>query len=286
MLHCSLPLRPRVNKRCEYLLTPISIAYADVGKKILCISQAKAINPEITVKYVKTLNEKVLCFDRVITDSDPALITFAKKLISKSLKPYKARKRLLACNCGAYEELVNVRMFSRRRVVNNICVFCDYELKEIEDWVLMANINWPNPLDFSFNQNWAKVDFTRFLERQIQNHKISKRNELTLVLSKTDEFGIRYQIIWAAMIVFLAKFEQDYNTTMHYVHKVQDKAFFVCSLAKIMMPKLQIRMNALPIVWLDDSPLISECRPSQIKLLRKGLITKRKELKVSLKCWR
>lgn len=286
MLHCSMPLRPRINTRCEYLLTPISVACADGGKKILCISEAKATVPEITAEYVGTLKEKVGYFDRVITDSDPALITFARDLVSRSLKPYKAREVVLTCDCGAYEELEGVRTFSRRRVVNNICVFCNHALQKREVDMLMSDVAWPHPSDFSCNRKWATADLAHFLARQVQTHKISKRNETALVLSETDRFGIRYQILWAAMIAFLAESEQDYKITMHYVQKVQDKAFFVCSLAKVMVPNLQIHMNALPIVWLDDSPLIPECRPSQIKLLGKGLDTKRKELRVSLKSWR
>lgn len=286
MLHCSMPIRPRTTTRCEYLVTPISIACADNRKKILCISEAKATAPEITTEYIRTLKEKIGCFDRVIRDSDPKLITFAKDLVSKSLNPYKIRGAVLTCNCGAYEELVDVRMFSRRRVINNICVFCNHALQEREYDMLMSNIVWPHPSDFSCNRKWVATDLTRFLARQVQAHKISKRHETALVLSDADGFGIRYQILWAAMIAFLAESEQDYKITMHYVQKVQDKAFFVCSLAKVMMPSLQINMNALPIIWLDDSPLISECRPSQIKLLGRGLNTKRKEIKVSLKSWR
>jgi len=286
MLHCSMPLRPRITTRCEYLVTPISIACADDGKKILCLSEAKATAPEVATEYVRTLKEKIGWFDRVITDSDSKLITFARDLVFKSLRPYEARKTVLTCNCGAYEELTGVGMFSQRRVVNNICVFCNHALQKREDDVLMSDIVWPHPSDFSCNRKWATADLTHFLARQVQTHKISKRRESALVLSETDRFGIRYQILWAAMIAFLAESEQDHNITMHYVQKVQDKAFFVCSLAKVMVPSLQINMNALPIIWLDDSPLISECRPSQVKLLGRGLNTKRKEIKVSLKSWR
>ena len=287
MIHLSLPIRPRVNVRCEYLLTPISIMLEQGGKKVLCLSTIKTTGtPAVTTEYTETLTHKLGHFWRIFQDSDINFLQFALPLIDKTLSPYKKMVKVRTCVCGAYEELENARMFDLRRVVNNKCVHCEAELQQQEQEVLLSDITWPTPNEFTCNRTWSASDLKRFWERQTKTHKISKRKEPIKLSCEGLEFGIRYQIIWSAMIVYLSKIENDKDVMLHYVQKVQDKAFFVSSLAKMMSPDIQLNFRALPVVWLDGAPLISECSPSQVKLLGKGLNTKRKELQISLKSWR
>lgn len=281
-----MPLRPRIDVRCEYLLTPISIFYSEEGKKILCLSDIKAGAVDPSLAYINILRDRIGPFHLVIKDSNPEFIAFAKKTIPETLNPYKKLMVVRSCLCGAYEELQDVRMFDLHRIVDNACVFCKTPLRTQEMEVLLSDIFWPQTTDFLCNRNWASKDLAHFLERQIKRHKISKRSEKVSVRFWGTDFGIRYQVLWAVLIVFLAKTENDTNITVHYVQKVQDKTFFVCSLAKMMHPDLNIHLNALPIVWVKDSPLIPECHPSHIKLMSKTLGTKRKDLRVSLKSWR
>ncbi len=287
MIHLSLPLRPRVDVRCEYLLTPISIALEETGKKVLCLSDIKATDAVTqTAEYIENLSLKLGSFGRVIYDSDPDFIRGAPSIIDKTLSPYKKTMGVRSCECGSYEELENVRMFDLRRVVDNKCVYCGTELRQKVQEVLLSDIAWPSADGFVSNRKWAASDLAHFLARQTKTHKISKQKESTKLLCEEVEFGIRYQIIWSAMIVYLSKTESDNDVTLHYVQKVQDKAFFISALAKVMCPDINIHLKALPIVWLDGSTPISSCSPSQVKLLGKSLSTKRKELKVSLKSWR
>lgn len=193
---------------------------------------------------------------------------------------------VLTCLCGKYEELEGANMFNLRKVTNNTCLLCGSHLYKQNIGVLLSDIQWPKNEDFSFNRTWCGTDLEHFLGRQTKTHKISKQDETIKFLFQLSEFGIRYQILWAALIVYLVNLNNDYTVTMHYVQKVQDKAFFVCSLAKMMCPNLHINFNAIPVVWIDDSPSILDCYPSHVKLLGKTLNTRRKELKVSLKSWR
>jgi len=287
MIHLSLPLRPRINVRCESLLTPISISLAKEGKKILCLTDIKSTeNFDISEKYVKVVSDKLENFDLVIKDSDPKLINFTTKIISEKILPYVKKMNVRTCKCGSYEELENVNSFNLRKVKENTCVLCGEILREKNMEVLLSDITWPKKENFSYNYNWSEYDFTNFLSRQKITHKISKKNEVLKFSFNNLEFGIRYQVLWAAMIVYIAKIENDNDVTLHYVNKVQDKAFFVCSLVKMMNPDINFHLKAIPVVWVEDSPLISNCLPSHIKLLGKAINTKRKELKVSLKSWR
>ncbi|MCX6756265.1 MAG: hypothetical protein NTX85_02920 [Candidatus Nomurabacteria bacterium] len=257
------------------------------GKKILCITDIKINrNFDSSEKYIETLSKKIGSFDHVIKDSNSDLLNFTTKIIQEKLLPYKENVNVLTCACGAYEELVNINMFNLRKVKNNTCIICGCEIKSENIEALISDIKWPLKEDFLFKHNWSKLDFTHFLNRQGVKHKISKRNEVIKFSSEFSNFGIRYQFLWAAMIVYLCKKENDNNVTMHYVHKVQDKAFYVCSLVKMMNPDINFYLKSIPVVWIEDSPIISECLPSHIKLLSKTLETKRKELKVSLKNWR
>lgn len=287
MLHTSMPLRPRVNVRCEYLVTPVSVISAPRGKKILCLTDIKSAgNGNEVSEYVQFLTQKVGAFDRVMKDSDPEFLGNLPHLVRTSLLPYKKCVRVRTCTCGAYEELTTVRMFDLRRVTENRCVFCGVDLEVRTCEVLFADLNWPEPDVFSCNQTWVRNDLENFLGRQTVTYKISKQNEPVRLPCDGSEFGVRYQILWAALLVYLARMEREDEIVLHYVQRVQDKAFFVCSLAKIMCPQIKIHLNALPLVWMDESPTIVESSPSHIKLLGKALNTKRKELRVSLRSWR
>jgi hypothetical protein len=287
MIHLSLPIKPRIDVRCEYMITPISIVQEAFGKKILSLSDVKANGSATQIgEYIETLTSKLGSFDDVVCDSDLNFIQFALPLVCRTLLPHKKCVRLRVCECGAYEELEDARMFSLRRVENNQCSYCGSELKIHEKVVLMSDITWPSTESFSVNHKWSLTDLGHFLGRQTKKHKISKENEVVRLELDDVKFGVRFQIIWAAMIVYLSQIQNDTDVTIHYVNKVQDKVFFISSLAKVMRPTINIHLKALPIVWLDDAPLISDCSPSQIKLLGKSLGTKRKELHVSLKSWR
>lgn len=287
MLHLSMPLRPRINVRCEYLLTPISISKEKEGRKILCLSDIKSEkNFDHSKEYIDIISNKMVNFDLIIKDSDDNLVKFARQIIIEKLLPYREVININTCLCGAYEELENTNSFDLRRVKDNVCIFCGQSLKKQKSEVLLSNIIWPKKEDFSYHYTWSGLDIVHFLGRQKSLHKISKRSEPLKISVGNLEFGIRYQVLWATMIVYIANIENDYDLTMHYVNKVQDKAFFVCSLAKIMCPCLNFNLKAIPIVWIDDSPIITECLNSHVKLLGNALNTKRKELRVSLKNWR
>ena len=256
------------------------------GKKILCLTDIKATNAVASTKeYVETLSHKLGMFNRIERDSNSDLISFAPPLITQTLSPFKKTVKIRTCLCGAYEELESVRMFGLRKVVNNKCVYCGTGLQQKEQEVLLSEIVWPTPADFTFNKTWSASDLDHFLKRQAKIHKISKENEVVRISHGDVEFGLRYQLVWSAMIVYLTELEKDTDVMLHYVHKIQDKAFFISSIAKMMRPSIHFHLKALPIVWLEESPLISDCSPSQVKLLTKSLNTKKKEIHVSLKSW-
>jgi len=287
MIHLSLPLKPRVDDRCEYLLTPISVISEKDGKKILCLTDIKDIeNTDVATKYTEILSSKLGDYDRVIRDSDPIFVNFALSLIMRTLEPFIKQEYVRVCTCGAYEELEGVRMFGLRRVKNNVCTFCNTKLQKEERQVLMSEIIWPDAKDFPCNHTWVGVDLKHFLERQVTTYKISKQKEIARLPYCGIDFGIRCQILWSAMIAYLVKVENDNDVVLHYVNQVQDKAFFVSLIAKAMCPDINVYLKALPLVWIDESPSIAKCHPSHVKLLRNTLNTKRKKLQVSLKSWR
>jgi hypothetical protein len=257
-----------------------------MGRKILCLSDIKATDTTNSTLYTDALSRLLGSFDRVLLDSDPQLVEFSLALISRTLSPFKKMAEIRTCPCGAYEELGNARMFDLRRVADNTCSYCEKRLEVRQQDVLLSDIVWPEQGDFTCNQTWSNSDLRHFLGRQTTTHKISKEKESIKLTRDGSEFGIRYQIIWSAMIVYLTELENDTDVTLHYVHKVQDKVFFICSLAKMMRPDIHFYLKALPIVWLEDAPLIPNCSLSQVKLLSRSLGTKKKELKVSLKSWR
>ena len=282
-----MPIRPRISVRCEYLVTPISIISEKKGKKILCISDLKARdNKKSASEYTDMLYFKLGHFDHIIKDSDPNLIEFTLSKIVQKLNPFVKRIFIRTCTCGAYEELKNVRMFDLRRVKDNTCTYCGTKLKLKEQDVLISNIHWPLVENFSFYRRWPQTDLDHFLKRQNSMIKISKQIETVRLSHGGVDFGIKHQILWSAMIVYLAKINCDNEVTLHYVNRVQDKAFWVSSIAKIMQPDINLYLKALPIVWLNETSSIADCSQSQIKLLSKALATNKKMIHVSLKSWR
>lgn len=286
MINLSLPIRPRTEGRCERLVTPISISLATEGEKILCLSDLRSGGTsESSEKYVKLVSEKVGVFDRILTDSDPELLNFSEMVIFDMIPIRETPVTVLTCRCGKYEELKGVRMFDLKQVQNGRCVFCDEVLYEETKPSLLADIHWPTSERFTFNRGWVGTDLAHFLARQVSTYKISKDDESWRVHFGGGHYGVRHQVLWASLLANVGS-RTGNKITVHYVNRVQDKVFFVAGLATMLSPELRIHLQALPAVWVDDSPTMDECRPSHIKLIGKALNTKRKDIRASLKSWR
>jgi hypothetical protein len=270
------------------LVTPISIASADSGKKVLCVSALKAREGSGTVTddYTRIVSEKVGQFDLIFKDSDPAFIVFSQHILATKIALSVQKSKILACDCGAYEELEGVRMFDLHRVKGGVCLRCQSKLSVREEDMLMGDFSWPTTGSFSCNLPWAQKDLEHFLGRQISRQKISKKIEPISIVRDGLSFGIRLQLLWAIALLYISETESDTELTVHYVDQARDRVFYVCSVAKMINPNIQIYLKALPAVWMDESCPIIQCTPSRVKLLQRALNTKKKEVKVSLKSWR
>lgn len=246
MLHLSLPIRPRVNVGCEYLITPISLLQQQ-DTRILCLSHLKSQESvDYATEYLSVLSAKIGKFDRVVKDSELNFLSFAREIILSTLRPQKQIAVVKHCQCRSYEELKDARMFDLRRVVNNHCVFCNSQLREDAEEVLLSDLFWTAAEEYSCNHSWVSAELKHFLTRQTITHKISKLNEVFRLNVDESEFGVRYQVLWASLIVYLSKTGNDLDVTLHFVNKVQDKAFLVSSLAKMMNPAINLHLKRFP----------------------------------------
>ncbi len=287
MINISLPLRPRTNVRAEYLVTATSVLTATDGIPILSFT---TMNFETFSASTKAVNEYSEVISKIfnldiqntlsITDEDEYMIKcFKSWILTSSL--YSKSCECLVCMCKKYEELVAIRSYNQRRVQNNICTYCESELKQEQISALFLEIDWGNVSFENFNFEWVKNDWISFQKRQVSNpYKMSKQIEPIQIRLDGSSFGVKHQLIWAYELLHLSKLHKTKDITLHFVEKVKDLAFFTASIAKIIDPSLNIYLKGCPIVWLAEEKKVTDVTSKDIQKIKKGLLSKRKEVNV------
>lgn len=284
MIEISLPLRPRTDVRAEYLVTGISV-FSSPYTPILNLTTMNFPSVEIanhtSYEYIELLR-KLLKLDLIYTinDRQDDVIKYAKESIEKS-SMYIDQCKCLVCECKKYEELSIIRTFNQRRVLDGVCVYCKSQLTLQEISSLFLKIDWPLINFESFNFSWVKKDWLNFQNRQNHDrYKVSKEIEPTRLIVNNLNVGIKHQLLWALQIAFISKTFRDNNIRVHFVEKVKDLAFFICSIAKMLNPQLLIHLKGCPVVWLKEEKKMCNITDCDIEKIKKGLNSKRKEISV------
>lgn len=281
MIHFTLPLRPRSGTHnSSYLVTPLSVINQSSGKKIICITANKSDQPqEETIHYLNLVREKIGLFDSVYTDFSIDFIDYIKNI--KSLLPlFSAKRSISSCECGYYSELENIRKFNLSKVRNELCLNCNTKiLNKIQD-VLIFRANWNLVFFQGMYPKWVASDLDHFLGRQTEEYLFTKEGEKILLSWGDDLYGIKYQFQWVLLLLHIANVEKEKDFTLHYVNSVQDKAFFITSMVKMIDPSLNIYLKALPIIWLNNKREIGNITENDLILFKKGLKSIRKEVTV------
>jgi len=284
MLEISLPLRPRTDVRAEYLTTEISV-FSSPGIPILNLTTMNFPSIDTanhaTQEYVQLLSRLFkLGSIPIVSDSQKDVTGCAKDIIEKS-NVYIGRCECLVCKCKKYEELSAIRTFNQRRVLDGICVYCKSQLTLQEIDALFLKIDWPLINFESFNFDWVKKDWLSFQNRQSDSpYKVSKEIETTKLNLGGINVGIKHQLLWAIQIAFISKTFRDNNIRVHFVERVKDLVFFICSIAKILNPQLLIHLKGCPTVWLKEEKEMFNITNVDVEQIKKGLNSKRKEINV------
>jgi len=282
MIEIFLPIIPRTNVRAEYLTTEISV-FSSPGVPVLNLTTMNFSSVDVanlaTQGYIQVLNRLFkLNSIYVITDSQKDAVDYAKDVIRKS-NVYISRCECLVCKCKKYEELSLIRSFNQRRVQNGVCMYCKSQLTLQETDALFIKIDWPVINFESFNFDWVKKDWLSFKSRQSANpYKVSKEVETTKLNLEGISFGIKHQLLWATQIAFISKTFGDNNIRIHFVERVKDLVFFVCSIAKTLNPQLLINLKGCPTVWLKEEKEIFDITSVDVEQIKKCLNSKRKEI--------
>lgn len=289
MINLSLPIRPRREVRSEYLTTPVSVLNSDSGSKVLCLTKMNIKDDgQLSEEYINTLSEKVGTPDYVFSDSDKDFLLFFEEVMARN-KNLLSEKivSVLTCQCGKYEELAGIRNFNQRRVKENICTYCQSELELREVKSLFLKMDWAkvkNYFNFSHKKKWNKVDFEHFIGRQnFDFFKISKTAEPTKFSFNDHEYGIKHQIVWAILVLYISNELKDSEIKMHAVDRVSDLAFLTASIAEqVTEDKLTFNFEPLPTIWLPQEIRICDASNEVITAIKTGLNSTRKEIKVDL----
>lgn len=284
MLEISLPIRPRINTPAEYLTTVISL-FSSLGIPVLNLTTINFPSLELAnqamfeyVKLIKNLLEPKSIF--VAKDGQKETIEYAKKTITGS-RVFVKNCQCLVCDCKKYEELVESRTFNQRRVINGNCTYCKSELKLQNTTAMFLEIDWPVISFDGFNFDWVEKDWLSFKKRQNGNvYKVSKEVEKIKVTMDDIDFGIRHQLLWALEIIYISKLLEDKNIQIHFVERVKDLVFFICSIIKTFDPEISIHLKGCPSVWLEKEKRIIDITDNDIEKIRGGLFSKRKEIHV------
>lgn len=283
MLHVNLPMRPRIKSvPFQVAITPLSIVSQISGTKIILTTSINSLNKSEDSEYLKFITKNISGFDFGYSDSDKEFLEFIKKEINQ-LSIYIEPKQLIkTCACGEFEELPHGRMFNQRKVQNDICTLCDSLLEEKESDCVLFNPDWNKARITAVNHPWVILDWKHFLKRQPVKYLFSKRIGKIKFVHNHKMYGIRYQYLWALLLGFIAQKHSDIDITLHYVNLVQDRVFFVASLALMMFPMIRISLHALPRVTTSNNIPIENIGPTYLKELTSVLNTKRKSIHISI----
>ncbi len=277
----TLPMRPRDSTaNLPYLVTPLSVLVEEIGKKILCVTGNKSNTPNAeTDGYLKMINSKIGFFNSVYTDFSIDFLDFVKNKIP-SMPLSIEEKEINVCECGFYEELLTARKFNLNLLDGLLCKKCSTPITRQIKKVLLFQSDWSKCIFGNVSPKWVKNDLNHFMSRQVEKYLFCKDKEKIIVTYHNENYGVRYQFQWALLMLYVATTEQDKEITLHYVNRVQDKAFFVSSIVKMLDQDLKISFKSLPVIWPSDVVKISDSTDKHINLLKKGLSSKRKEIKV------
>ncbi len=284
MIEISLPLRPRTDIRAEYLVTGISV-FSSTGIPVLnlttmnfsSVQDANQARDEYVQLYYKLFRSNSIIS---IEDRHENFIKYAKYLILKS-NIYMEECECLICECKKYEELSTIKAFNQRRVTNGICSYCNSSLTLHKINALFLKVDWSLIYFDSFNYNWVKDDWLRFQKKQdLRVYKVSKEIEPVSLIFDCTNFGIKHQLLWACQIVYAAKIANENEVRIHFVEKIKDLVFFICSIVKVLNPKLSIHLKGCPVVWLEQEKKMYNITVSDIEKIKKGLNSKRKRINV------
>lgn len=277
MIHTSLPLKPRIDSPLETIITPLSV----FSYKPTSILSLTGINTDIAhcTEYFSLLEKKLGIFDKNFIDNDMLFLQKIPEYISR-VNVVQDSENMITCECGKFEELPHIRMYNQRRVQDGNCTYCNSALFEKQTDVLKISASRELHIE-SHNKPWVMSDLIQFKKRQHDVvYRITKNSEPIRFLHGNKNYGIKHQFVWACGLAYIC---ESYNTDqigIHFVHKTANIVFMCASLLKTIRPDIKIHLFGLPTVWLDTKKNLTETTPHDIYRIRKGMNSKRKDLKI------
>jgi len=96
-------------------------------------------------------------------------------------------------------------MFNQRKIKNDTCLICGSTLETQKKDCVLFKANWCEVKIISANNTWIYSDWNNFIKRQVEIYLFSKTNGCIKFYYENNEFGMRYQYVWALLLGFISE---------------------------------------------------------------------------------